>query len=517
MDYDYIIVGAGSAGCVLANRLSEDQGVRVALLEAGGRDNKTEIKIPVAFGKLFKTEVDWNFTTAKQSELDNRELYWPRGKVLGGSSSLNSQIWARGHQADYDGWDLPGWSYENVLPYFQRAERRDGSNTGGVYGTDGPLWISELRSPNPASKAFLDACAAAGLSRLDELNEPSNEGYSLTPVNQRRGRRWSAADGYLRPALKRPNLTVLTGEIVHKVTITDGRATGVVYGDGHQITARREVILAAGAIGSPQLLMLSGVGDPEVLRPLDIEPVTERPEVGRNLQDHLVNGILVHCPKPVTLASAESLRNLGRYLLFKRGPLTSNVAEAAAFIKSDPAAPAPDLELLFAPVPYIDHGLVEPPGHGVAVGVVLLQPESRGRITLTSADAGTAPQIDPGYLTGASDLRRIITGLRFAERVFAEDAFAPYVGAPMDPWPGEVDDEALARYVRERAETLYHPVGTCRMGTDEDSVVDPSLKVRGVDGLRVADVSVMPTINRGHTHAPAIMIGEKAADLIRSE
>jgi choline dehydrogenase len=517
MDYDYIIVGAGSAGCVLANRLSADQGVRVALLEAGGPDRKTEIRIPVAFSKLFKTDVDWNFSTAKQTELENRELYWPRGKVLGGSSSLNAQMWVRGTEADYDGWGVPGWSYENVLPYFQRAERREGSNTGGVYGTDGPLWISELRSPNPATKAFLDACAESGLTRLEELNGPSNEGCSPTPVTQRRGRRWSAADAYLRPALGRPNLTLLSGEIVRKVTIADGRATGVVYGDGQELTARREVIVAAGAIGSPQLLMLSGIGDPDVLRAVRVEPVVERPEVGRNLQDHLAAAIMVHCPKPVTLVSAESTRNLARFLLLRRGPLTSNVGEAVAFLKSEPDLTEPDLELVFAPAPFIEHGQVEPPGHGVTIGVVLLRPESRGRISPVSNDAGAAPQIDPGYLTSGSDLRRIIAGLRFAERLLTTDALKPYAGAAMDPWPGEVDDEVLARYVRERSETLYHPVGTCRMGTDEDSVVDPSLKVRGVDGLRVADVSVMPVINRGHTHAPAIMIGEKAADLVRSE
>ncbi|HEY7488171.1 MAG TPA: GMC family oxidoreductase N-terminal domain-containing protein [Streptosporangiaceae bacterium] len=516
MDYDYVIVGAGSAGCVLANRLSEDQGVRVALLEAGGPDSKMEIRMPVAFAKLFKSEVDWNFTTAKQAELENRELYWPRGKVLGGSSSLNAQMWVRGHQADYDGWGMSGWSYENVLPYFQRAERRDGSNAGDVYGSGGPLWISELRSPNPATTAFLDACAAVGLERLDELNGPSNEGFSPTPVTQRRGRRWSAADAYLRAAVKRPNLTVVTGELARRVIIEAGRATGVEYGDGLRANARREVILAAGAIGSPQLLMLSGIGDPEVLRALDIEPVAERPEVGRNLQDHLAAAAIVHCPKPVTLASAESLRNLGRFLLFKSGPLTSNVGEAVAFISTDPDQEAPDIELIFAPAPYIEHGLVEPPGHGVTIGAVLLHPESRGRITLAGTDPGTAPQIDPGYLTAGSDLRRLIAGLRFAERLLATDALRPYAGEPMDPWPGEVDDETLARYVRERSETLYHPVGTCRMGADDDSVVDPTLKVRGVEGLRVADVSIMPVINRGHTHAPAIMIGEKAADLIRA-
>lgn len=510
MEYDYVIVGAGSAGCVLAGRLSADPSVSVALVEAGGRDDKLEIRMPLGFPKLFKTPYDWNFTTAKQGEMAGRELYWPRGRVLGGSSSMNAQMWVRGCALDYDQWQVPGWGYEDVLPYFRKAERRVGSNHGGVYGSSGPLFISELRSPNPTTAAFLKACEELGLRRLEELNGPSNEGFSPTPVTQDRGRRWSAADAYLRPARKRPNLTVITEAAVERVVIEDGRAVGVEHSGGTRITARREVILSAGAIGSPYLLMRSGIGPGDELRDAGVPVVRDLPEVGRNLQDHLTSGLMVTCPRPVTLTRAESITNLLRYLVLRSGMLTSNVGEAVAFIRTTPEEPAPDIELIFAPVPFKDHGLTPPDQHGITVGVVLLQPESRGRIGLNGRDV----VIDPAYLTSEADLRRLTAGLKTAKQVLATNAMKPYAGGALPPYLIPETDEEMAQYVRERAETLYHPAGTCRMGTDEASVVDPELRVRGVAGLRVADVSIMPTLNRGHTHAPAVMIGEKAADLI---
>jgi choline dehydrogenase len=516
--YDYIVVGAGSAGCVLAGRLTEDHGVTVALLEAGGPDDKSEIHIPAGFPKLFKTPYDWNYSTAKQAELDNRELYWPRGKTLGGCSSINAMMWVRGHRTDYDDWGVPGWSYSEVLPYFTRAEHREGSNAGGVYGLDGPLWISEQRSPNRTTAAFLAACEAAGLTKLAELNGPSNEGYAQTPVTQRAGRRWSTADAYLKPAAARPNLTVRTGAHVSKVIVEDGRAVGVQYGD-QRLTARREVILSAGAIGSPQLLMISGIGPADHLAEHGIEVVADRPQVGEHLEDHLSTAVLRECPQKVTLTAAAgglgALKELGNYLLRHKGMFTSNVGEAVAFIKSDDSLAAPDLELIFAPGPFVNHGLEPPAGHGVTLGVVLLQPDSRGRIRLASADIADAPRIDPGYLTGESDLRRLVFGLRYADRLLDQEPLKPYAAGPYAPYPGGDDDAVLARYVRENSETLYHPVGTCRMGTDADSVVDPALRVRGVDNLRVVDASVMPRINRGHTNAPSVMIGEKAADLLK--
>jgi choline dehydrogenase len=517
---DYVIVGAGPAGCVLANRLSADPGCRVALLEAGGPDRAREIRIPAAFTKLLQTTYDWNYRTTKQRQLAGRELYWPRGKTLGGSSSIHGQAWTRGHRVDYDGWaeSCPGWSYE-VLPYFERAEHRVGSNVGGAYGTSGPQFISELRDPNPSTFAFLAACAELGMRRLGELNEPDNTGFSLTPVTQRRGMRHSAADAYLRPAMRRPNLTVLTRAHVQRILFDGARATGVEYRDAaggtQQVTVSGEVILSGGAVNSPQLLMLSGIGDPEQLRAVGVKPRHELVGVGANLQDHLACGVVVHCPKPVTLFAAGSRTQLARYLLARRGMLTSSINEAVAFVRSDPALAAPDVELVWLPVPVLGEGLTPPPAHGVTLAVELLQPESHGDIRLASPDPAEPPLIDPGCLTAESDLRGLVAGIRIAERVCDTAALYPYIGAPMAPWPGKVDDAQLVTVIRATAQTAFHPVGTCRMGTDDAAVVDSELRVRGQDGLRVVDASVMPRIIRGHTHAPTVMIAERAADLIR--
>jgi choline dehydrogenase len=516
--YEYVIVGAGSAGCVLANRLSADPGVRVALVEAGGPDRKQEIHIPAAFSKLFKTPYDWNFTTTPQKHLTDRELYWPRGKVIGGSSSINAMMWVRGHRADYDGWQVPGWSYDEVLPYFHRIERRVGSNYADTYGTGGPLWIEELRDPNPLTAAFLAACAESGLTRLHELNQPDNTGFAPTPVTIHKGRRFSAADAYLHPARGRTNLHVIPDGLVERVLLTDGRATSVAYrdqgGQTHELGASREVVLAAGAIGSPHLLMLSGIGDPDQLAAAGVRLVAASPEVGANLQDHLASGWIVHTPTRTTMVDAEKPKHVIRYLLARRGMLASNVAEAVAMIHTEPGLAGPDIEVIFAPVPFLDHGATEPPGHGFTLGVVLLQPESTGRLTLISADPTVPVEIDPNYLADPDDLRRIIRGGEVTRKMLTAPSLAPHVGEPMRPdhWP--VDDVELEQMVRAHAETLYHPVGTARMGTDAESVVDEHLRVRGVSGLRVADASVMPRIIRGHTNAPTIMIAERAAELI---
>ncbi len=523
-EYDYIVVGAGSAGCVLAARLSEDPTVRVALVESGGRDRKTEIRIPAAFPKLFKTAYDWDFSTAKQPELGGRELYWPRGHTLGGCSSINAMMWVRGHRDDYDAWGEaagPEWSHDEFVRYFRRAERWTGGAAdpagASVYGTEGPLSISPPRDPNRTTAAFLDACRAAGLQELAELNVPDPSGFAPTPVNQRGGRRWSTADGYLRPAGRRRNLDVITDARVRRLAFEGTRVTGVVADAGKVLSARREVILSAGAIGSPHLLMLSGIGDPEHLRETGIDVRAASPDVGRHLQDHLSTAVTMRCPLPVTLTGADTLANVGRFLLSGRGPLTSNVGEAVAFVRSTPELAAPDVELIYAPVPFVKHGLTPPDEHGVTIGVILLQPASEGRITLTDTNVSTAPHIDPAYLTDATDLRRLIAGVRQAEALFADRAFAPYTAGPMAPYPGEVDDEELGQAIRESSETLYHPVGTCRMGTDDASVTDPRLRVRGVEGLRVVDASVMPRITRGHTQAPTVAIAEKAAELIRED
>jgi choline dehydrogenase len=517
--FDYVIVGAGSAGCVLAARLSADPSVRVALVEAGPRDRHPNIKLPPAFPKLFHTRFDWDLFTVAQPELKARELYWPRGKVLGGSSSLNAQMWVRGAAVDYDEWDgaVPGWSYADVLPYFKRAENRIGSNAGDVYGTGGPLYIEELRDPNPTRAAFFAACAELGMAPLSELNAPDIAGFAPTPVTQHRGRRWSTADGYLRPAARRPNLTLFRQTLLRRIVVRNGRAVGAELrtrsGGGQTLLCDRDVILCAGAVHSPHLLQLSGIGDPAVLEAAGVTTVVPLPGVGRGLQDHLSVPVIMFTRGAGTLVEADKPSEVAKYLLRRRGMLTSNVGEGVAFGRSSDAQPHPDLEYIFAPGPFINHGQDEPPGHGITIGVVLLRPESSGTITTRSGDPTVPPVIDAGYLTGASDLPRLIAGVEHAQQLFDTAALRPVVSTPMMPGPDERD---LAEYIRLNAQTLYHPTGTCRMGTDDAAVVDERLAVRGVTGLRVVDASVMPQIIRGHTHAPTVMIAERAAELIRA-
>jgi choline dehydrogenase len=519
--YDYIVVGAGSAGCVIAARLSEKPRAKVLLLEAGKADAKREIRIPAAFSKLFHTEYDWDYTTEPEPATGNRPRYWPRGKTLGGSSSLNAMMYVRGHPTDYDLWRQAGnagWGYDDVLPLFCRSETFSGA--GGepaFHGGDGPLLVASQRSPNPMAEAFIAAGQSLGLARVDDINGATQDGVGLTHVTQKQGRRWSAADAFLRPALQRKNLTVETECLVHRVTFDGRRATGVTYArQGATVTVRaaREVVLCAGAIGSPQILMLSGIGPAAALSDVGIAVIADTPGVGQNLQDHLAAGATYECRQPVSLASAESLGNLAQYLIFGRGPLTSNVGEALAFIRTREGLAAPDLELIFAPAFFMEHGAANPPGHGFTVGAILLRPESRGFLTLRSSDPAAAPVIRPNYLAAPADLAALIAGVRYVRRFVASDAFAAYRGNEVWPGSGLVADGPLGDFIREKCESLYHPVGTCKMGSDPMAVVDERLRVRRVEGLRVADASIMPTIIGGHTHAAAVMIGEKAADAI---
>jgi choline dehydrogenase len=521
MEHDYVIAGAGAAGCALAARLTEDPGTTVLLLEAGPRDRHPMVSVPAGFSKLFKTELDWNYATAPQAAMGGRELYWPRGKTLGGSSSINAQMWVRGNRRDYDGWAAlgnAGWSFEDVLPLFLRIEDSE-RGSPPLRGTGGPVHVAELRDPNPATHAFVEAAREIGIPRSADVNGPEQDGVDYVQVTQRRGRRWSASNAYLRPAGRRPNLTVLTEARVTRVVLQGARATGlevVRQGRREMAHARAEVILAGGSVNSPQLLMLSGIGPADHLRALGIPVALDLPGVGRNLQDHLVAGIVVGCPRPCTLAGAQSAPNLLRYLFLRRGPLTSNVAEGLAFVRLEAGAPAPDLELLFAPAPFVDHGLSAPPGHGISIGAVLQQPRSAGAVTLRSADPLEAPRIEPAYLSDPEgrDLRLLVEGLKLARELLHTRALAPFVGDPMLPRDLALREPELAAHVRERAETLYHPVGTCKMGVDDLAVVDPELHVRGVSGLRVVDASVLPRIIRGHTQAPAFLVAERAADLV---
>ncbi|MBV9000904.1 MAG: GMC family oxidoreductase N-terminal domain-containing protein [Solirubrobacterales bacterium] len=501
---DYIIVGAGSAGCVLANRLSEDPQTRVLLIEAGAADTKREIRIPLAWLKLFKSEVDWDYATTPQAGLGGRRIYWPRGKTLGGCSSINAMMAIPGHRADYDGWadrGNEGWSFDELAPHLER-----------IYDT---LEVEELRDPNPLTHAFIEAAVQAGIPRSGSLEPTDLEGVRQTPVTQRRGRRWSAADAYLRPALRRPNLTVTTSAQATRVLFEGTRAVGIAYRHGADekiAHCAREVILCGGSVNSPQLLLLSGVGSRDELVRHRINPVHELPGVGLNLQDHPVVTCLVEAVHPTTLYAAETPGNLARYLLLRRGMLTSNAAEAAAFIHSRPGQPAPDLELIFAPGLFQNEGLTPASAHGLTIMAIALQPHSVGAIRLRSADPLAKPEIDPAYLSdpAGNDLQVLTAGLELARRIVSTPALTQLAGAEIAP-----GSETLHTHIRDTAQGLYHPVGTCRMGTDELAVVDHQLRVRGLDGLRVVDASVIPRVPRGHTNLPTMIVADKAADLIR--
>ena len=506
---DFVVVGTGSAGSVVANRLSADPAASVVVLEAGPLDSEKLVHIPAAFSKLFRGPLDWDYLTEPQKDVGGREIYWPRGKVVGGSSSMNAMMWIPGFPADYDEWARHAgaeWDYAHLRPYFDRAE-------------NGALHISEQRSPRRSTALWLRAAEQAGCRVMDPA-EPVLDGFCQTAVTQRRGTRWSCADAYLKPVLHRRNLTLLTESTVRRVLIGNGRAVGVEFDDrdGRRQTvwAAREVVLCAGAVNTPQLLMLSGIGDESELSEFGVDCVHHAPEVGRNLMDHLV------CPmgfavRGDTLFDAETPRQLIDFLVRRRGMLTSNVGEAYGFVRSRADLDLPDLELIWAPAPFFDEGIGEPYGHAVATGPILLTPLSRGTVTLRSADPAAKPVIDPRYLSDPDGVDRaaMMQGLRVTATIARSPALRDVVGDVVRPLHATtLDEETLERALDSCSHTLYHPVGTCRMGSDDRSVVDPELRVRGVRGLRVADASVMPAIIRGHTHAPTVVIGEKAADLI---
>ncbi len=523
--YDYIIVGAGSAGCVLANRLSEDPSVKVLLLEAGGPDSRKEIHIPAAFSKLFKTACDWTYFTEPEPHLENRTLYWPRGKVLGGSSSINAMIYIRGHRWDYDHWrDLgnAGWDYDSVLPYFKKSETQE-NGPSAFHGSDGPLHVTNLRCPNPLSEAFIQAAEQAGFPRNPDFNAAQQEGFGQYQVTQWEGKRCSAAAAFLHPVMRRPNLTVKTNVQVFDIIFDlkrgeKRRAIAVSFQEGEhsaQEHAEREIILCAGAVASPHLLMLAGVGPADHLRALGVPVQIDLPGVGENLQDHPAVPIVYQSTQPITLTNAESISNVARYMCFKNGMLTSNVAEAGGFVTMNSAAPAPDVQFHFGPGYYVDHGFQKIKGHAFTLGPTAIRPFSRGRLRLRSSNPLDAPAIQANYLSDPRDMDVLLNGVKLARRVAASAAFNPFRGIEMLPGPDAQDDVALRRHIAPYAATLYHPVGTCKMGNDPASVVDSELRVHGTEGLRVVDASIMPAVIGGNTNAPTIMIAEKAADLIR--
>lgn len=526
--YDYIIVGAGSAGCVLANRLSEDPGTRVLLLEAGPRDWHPFIHMPAGLAKLVgKKGVNWDYSTAPEPRLDGRMLWWPRGKVLGGSSSINAMCYIRGHARDYDEWaDLgaEGWSWQDVLPYFKRSENNS-RGSSDWHGSDGPLAVSDHRYSNPLSDVFLEAAVQAGLPASDDFNGARQEGVGYYQTTTRNGHRSSSAEAYLHPARKRPNLTVITHALASRVTFDGDRANGVVYsvaGRGAFCeAARREVILCGGAINSPQLLMLSGIGPAANLRQHSIEVKVDLPGVGGNLQDHLDACTLQKCTREITYDRTNDVAIALNYYLFKQGAGTSNIAETGGFMRSRLAPDErPDIQFHFVPAQLDDHGRNRLPGFGYTLHACFLRPRSRGRLHLTSPLAGDKPRIEAGYLSDPDgfDLKMMVEAVRLSREILAQPAFAPYRGEEILPGAGVQDDAAIAAFIRRKAESIYHPVGTCKIGRtdDPDAVVDPQLRVRGVAGLRVVDASVMPTLIGGNTNAPTMMIAERAAELIRS-
>lgn len=519
---DYVIVGAGSAGCVLAHRLSAGD-ASVLLIEAGGPDDGLEMQIPAAFPELFGTAHDWEYTTAPQPALDDRELYWPRGKCLGGSNSMNALIHVRGHPRDYDQWAArgnDGWSWEAVLPAFRRLEADDYGDPA-YHGRDGPMYVHRPEPPE-LTAAWIEAAEAAGISPNDDFNGEHLAGVGPFPVNVTDGRRHSTADGYLEPALGRETLTVETDARATRILFDADRAVGVEYerdGERVQVRADAEVIVSAGAINSPQLLLLSGIGPATHLRAHGITVVCDLPGVGRNLTDHLQVPVIYGCSRPVTVDDARGLRAISKYLLLKRGPLTSNVAEAGAFLHVTDEE-APDLQVHFGRAYFERHGFEnDEDGHAFTMLATLLTPESTGRITLRSADPLADPVIDPQYCTASADVDRLVAGLARCRDIARQPPLDEYRDTLLvpDEWPETT--AGLVEHVRTSAQTLYHPVGTCAMGParDELSVVDDDLRVHGVSNLRVVDASVMPTIPRGNTNTPTIMVAERAAEMIRTD
>ncbi|MDJ0653417.1 MAG: choline dehydrogenase [Xanthomonadales bacterium] len=518
--YDYIIVGAGSAGCVLANRLSANPNTRVLLLEAGGRDWNPLIHMPAGLAKLVNVDsLNWGYETEPEPRLNNRRLYWPRGKVLGGSSSINAMCYTRGHRDDYDHWahlGNQGWGYDDVLPYFKLAENQERGESE-FHGSGGPLNVQDLIHHSDLSEVFLQAAEQAGFPRNPDFNGPNQRGFGLYQVTQKNGSRCSTAEGYLSPVKDRPNLTVLTNALSRRVLLEGGQAVGIEYQRRGKVCRAegQEIILSAGAINSPQLLMLSGIGPDELLSNVGIKPIHPLPGVGRNLQDHLDICTLYHCTENITYDRLNDLAVGLRYLLFHKGVGTSNIAEAGGFAVSGLSDDdRPDLQFHFVPAMLDDHGRNRLDGNGFTLHCCPLRPESRGFIAIRSTDPTDHPAIHANYLSRGQDLDLMVEGVKLSRKIFGAEAFDPIRGDEIFPGAKVTSDEEIVGFIRQKAETIYHPIGTCKMGSDDMAVVDDQLLVRGLEGLRVVDASVMPTLVSGNTNAPTVMIAEKASDLI---
>lgn len=531
--YDFIIVGAGSAGCVLANRLSADRHHKVLLLEAGAKDRNPLFRLPMLMGKLFQSGIyNWHYYTEPVPTLNNRRIYWPRGKVLGGSSTINGMLYVRGNRHDYDRWAQmgnAGWSYDEVLPAFRRSEshvqRRD-----DFHNEAGELTVTRSRGRNPLFDTFVEAGVEAGYAANDDFNGADQEGFGKYDFTIKQGKRWSTSFAFLRPALGRPNLTVETEAHLLRVLVENGRAVGVEFEQGGEVLTARsnaEVILSAGTVNSPQALLLSGIGPADELNALGVKTVHDLPGVGKNMQDHVDCVMAWQCTKPVTLYKdlrADKIAfSVVQGMLLGEGITTTFPYEAGAFVRSRPELVAPDIQLHFMPALEATANLHLPnpfkkarieDNHGFTLRVGPVNPDSRGEITLRSANPKDPPRIQPNYLATQFDIDTMIRGIRLTREVIGQKAFDAYRGAEVAPGPGKASDAELTQWLRATAMTTFHPVGTCKMGNDPMAVVDNQLRVRGIDGLRVADASIMPIISSGNTNAPAIMIGERCADFI---
>ncbi|MGA3310224.1 MAG: choline dehydrogenase [Xanthobacteraceae bacterium] len=521
--YDYIIVGSGSAGSVLANRLSAKPEAKVLLLEAGGSDKSLFVRIPVGLGKLYSPRFGWEYETAPQRAMNGRRMYQPRGRMLGGSSSVNAMIYMRGQAVDYDRWRQlgnAGWSYADVLPFFKQSERNERLHDE-FHGQDGPLNVAERPYTNPLSHVFVEAAQQARIPFNPDFNGAVQLGCGLFQVTQKNGERWSAASAYLHPVAARGNLTILTKAQATRIVIEHGRAVGVEYvrrGKRYTVRAEQEVLLAAGAINSPQLLLLSGIGPAGELRAMGVSIALDLPGVGKNLQDHLNVSIIQRTTQAITLDNKDrGLASLAvglQWMLFRTGPGTSNAAEAGAFIVSSLGAATPDIEYHFLPAQVVNHGRTRIDGHGVTLHACCLRPESRGEIRLGSNDPLQPAVIDPNYLASDYDLKILIDGIRRGREILAAPAFRPWLGEERLPGAARQSNADIEAFIRATAETEYHPVGTCKMGNDPMAVVDDQLRVRGIERLRVIDASIMPILVSGNTNAPTIMIAEKGAEMV---
>lgn len=516
--FDYIVIGAGSAGCAVAARLSEDPNTSVLLVEAGGSDRKLEVRAPVAFSKQFHTKGDWDYFSEPEPGCNGRRIYEPRGKVLGGCSSMNAMIWIRGHPSDYDSWGIDGWSWEECLPYFERAEHCH-HLPDRAHGEHGPVHVTNNPKPDPLGELFIDAAAANDIPRNGDLSGPELEGTGVSPVTVWKGRRWSTARAYLGPAAKRPNLTVLTKALVRRIVVADGRAIGIDYerrGRRAAAAAASEVIVSAGAFNTPHLLQLSGIGSTDHLSQIGIRTLVESPGVGMNLMEHPLTLLNWELREPHRgLADAENPKYLLPWLINGSGPLSSNIPEALAHVRTLPELDAPDFQVLFAPIFFWEHGDGEHENPGMAIGLSYWTPRSRGTVKAMSNDPRQLPAVKLNLMTEREDVDAMIRAIKLARQIAATEPLAAVVGDEIHPGTSAQSDVELEAWIRRACEHTYHPSGTAKIGEPGDGVVDAELRVHGVEGLRVADTSVLPVITRANTNAPAIMVGERCADFIR--